>query len=83
MPEEAVTLGMEHVSRFPTWSEITKAPEQVRGDTMRTLVDAITRERAANSQKTRRVRAAFALLLAGLALIALGGSTLTAWRIVE
>jgi hypothetical protein len=82
IPEESVTLGMERVRRFPSWSEVTKPPEQVRGETMRTLVDAIARERAANIQKLRRVRAAFALMLAGLALIALGGSTLTAGRIV-
>lgn len=81
IPQESVTLGMERVRRFPKWGEVTKPPEQVRAEIMRTLVDAIARERAANSQKTRRVRAAFALMLAGLALIAIGGSTLTAWQV--
>jgi hypothetical protein len=47
---------MERAQRFPTLGEVTKPPEQVRGETMTTLVDAIARERAANGQKTRRVR---------------------------
>lgn len=81
IPKESVAVGMERLRHFPTSSEVTKPPEQVRGETMSALVEAIARERAANGQKTRRVRAAFALMLAGLALIALGGSTLTAWQI--
>jgi hypothetical protein len=82
IPKESVTLGMEYVRRFSTRTEAAKPPEQVRGETIRTLVAAIARERAANSRKTPRAKTAFALLLAGLALIALGGSTLTAWQIL-
>jgi hypothetical protein len=82
MPDEYVTLGMEYVRRFPKWSEIRKPPEVVRGETMRTLIEAIARERAANEEKTRRVRLAYALLLAGLALVSLGGSTLTVWQVI-
>lgn len=54
IPEESITVGMERVRRFPDWAEVTKPPEQVRGETMRVLVRAIARERAANGQKTRR-----------------------------
>jgi hypothetical protein len=75
-PREYLTLGMEYLRRFPTWSEILKPPEQVRGETMRGLVEAIGRERQANAVKARSVRWAFVCLALGLALIAVEAATL-------
>ncbi len=48
MPREQLTLGIAYLRRFPTWGEILKPPERVRGETMRTLVEAIARERVTN-----------------------------------
>jgi hypothetical protein len=75
-PREYLTLGMEYLRRFPTWSEILKPPEQVRGETMRGLVAAIGRERRANAVKAQSVRWAFVCLAVGLALIAIEAATL-------
>ena len=50
--------------------------EQVRGETMRGLVEAISGERDANAAKTRLVRGALVLLLVGLVLVAVEASTL-------
>jgi hypothetical protein len=55
-PREYLALGIECLRRFPTWSESLKPPEQVRGETMRGLVEAIARERDANDGKARLVR---------------------------
>jgi hypothetical protein len=76
LPREYLTLGMAYVRRFPTWSEILKPPEQVRGETMRGLIEAMAREREANATKARLVKWAFVLLVVGLGLIALEASTL-------
>jgi hypothetical protein len=75
-PREYLTLGMEYVRRFPTWAEILKTPEQVRGETMRGLVSAIGRERRSNAVKAQSVRWAFVALAVGLALIAVEAATL-------
>lgn len=69
LPSEYVTLGTAYLRRFPTWSEIRKSPEQVRGTTMRALVQAIGQEREANAAKSQSVRRSFVLLLFGLVLI--------------
>jgi hypothetical protein len=76
LPREYLTLGIAYVRRFPKWSEIVKPPEQVRGETMRGLVEAISGERDANAAKTRLVRGALVLLLVGLVLVAVEASTL-------
>jgi anti-sigma-K factor RskA len=47
---------------------LTATPEQVRGETMRGLVEAIARERAANDGKARLVRWAYLALAAALVL---------------
>jgi len=75
-PKEYLSLGVAYLKRFPTWGEILKPPDQVRGETMRTLVEAIVRERATNKLKVAAIRRSFALLLAGLALVAAEGATL-------
>ncbi len=54
MPREYVTLGMAYIRRLPTWSEILKQPEQVRGETMRGLVEAIAIERSLNKRRSGR-----------------------------
>ena len=77
-PREYLTLGMAYLRRFPTWSEILKPPEQVRGDAMRGLIEAIARERNANEDKARAVKRAFALLAVGLLAIAVEATTLAA-----
>jgi hypothetical protein len=69
LPKEHLILGIAYIQRFPTWSEILKPPEQVRGETMKGLVEAIARERDINRRKAVRVRYALVLLLAGLAVI--------------
>lgn len=75
-PKERLALGMAYLERFPTWAEILKAPEQVRGETLQGLVRAIARERAVNKTKARAVRRAFAFLLGGLVLVAADASIL-------
>lgn len=75
-PREHLTLGMAYLRRFPTWGEILKPPEQVRGETMRTLVESIARERSTNEKKARWIRRSFVLLLIGLGFVALEGVTL-------
>ncbi len=67
-PREYLTLGMDYLRRFPTWSEILKPPEQVRGETMRGLIEALARERAANDGKSRLVKGAYVTLGLGLAI---------------
>jgi hypothetical protein len=75
-PREHFSLGIAYLERFPTWSEIRKEAAEVRGETLRTLVEAVSREREANHHKARWVRWSFVLLLAGLVLIATEGATL-------
>jgi hypothetical protein len=75
-PREYLSLGMAYLRRFPTWAEIRKSPEQVRGETMRGLVEAVAREREANERKAVWLRWAFVLLVAGLMLIAVEAATL-------
>ncbi len=75
-PREYLTLGTAYIRRFPTWSEILKPAEQVRGETMRTLVEAIIRERAVSDDKLKWLRLSFVLLLVGLGLVAAEGATL-------
>lgn len=76
LPREYLTLGIAYMQRFPTWSEIRKEPEEVRGETMRGLIQALAREREANDQKVRLVKWGFLSLLAGLMLIAGEAATL-------
>ncbi len=75
-PRAYLTLGIAYIRRFPTWAEIRKPPEQVRGEMIRTLVEAIARERAVSDGKLVWLRRSFALLLVGLSLLALEGATL-------
>lgn len=72
-PREYAALGTEYVRRFPTWGEILKSPEQVRGETMTTLVEVLALERAANDEKSGWLRMSFGLLAVGLAFIGLEG----------
>ena len=76
LPREYLTLSAAYLERMPTWSEIRKPPEDVRGAALRSLVRAITRERRANDEKTRAVRWSFATLLVGLVLIGVEAATL-------
>jgi hypothetical protein len=75
-PKEHVGLAIEYVRRFPTGSEVLKRPEQVRGETMRTLVETIARGRSTNERKVESIRRSFSLLLVGLLLVAGEGATL-------
>jgi hypothetical protein len=81
-PREYLTLGIAYLERFPTWGEIRKSPDQVRGTTMRGLVQAIAFERDTNVGKAAAVRRSFALLVAGLALVGVEAVTLAAKEVV-
>lgn len=70
LPEEQLNLGAAYLEGFPTSSEILKPPEQVRGETMLTLIQAAAREREVNNAKSKHVRRAFVLLLLGLGFVA-------------
>jgi catechol 2,3-dioxygenase-like lactoylglutathione lyase family enzyme len=78
LAKELVSFGLEYVRRFPMWSELLKPPEQVRGETMGTLIEALAEARRANRVKSRRVRRAFQFLLVGLAFVVLQASILGA-----
>lgn len=75
-PREYLTLGVAYLERFPTWAEIRRSPTDVRGTTMRGVIKAVARERRGNDAKAGAVRWSFALLLAGLVLIAAEAATL-------
>jgi hypothetical protein len=75
-PREYVTLGMRYIEGFPTWAEIRKRPEQVRGETMEGLVEAVARERKSNDRKAVAVKWGLVWLAAGLTLIAVEAATL-------
>jgi hypothetical protein len=76
VPRAYLTLEMDYVRRFPTWSQILRPPEQVQGETMEGLIAALARERDLNRAKAQYVRLAFVSLGAGLALIAGEATTL-------
>lgn len=78
MPREYVVLGARYLERLSAWPETWKPPEQVRGETLRALTRSAARERRANDAKTRTLRSALVLLVAGLVLIALEAATLAA-----
>jgi hypothetical protein len=82
-PREYLTLGISYLERFPTWSEIRKSPTEVRGTTMRGVVEAVARERKGNHLKAETVRSSFALLLVGLVLIAAEAATLAVDEILS
>lgn len=83
LPAEYLTLGTAYLERFPTWREILKPPEQVRGETMRGLVEAIARERDLNDRKAERVRRALLALTLGLVLISLEAAILVTRNVLE
>jgi hypothetical protein len=68
-PKEHLSLGMAYLERFPTWSQLRKRPEQVRGEALTTLIAAVALERKMNGLKARLVRWGFALLLLALVLL--------------
>lgn len=76
LPSEFVTLGSEYVRLLPTWSQILKAPDHVRGELLRALVVSVAREREANVSRAGAVRLALLLLVVGLALIVIEAATL-------
>lgn len=78
LPKEYVSLGMEYLERLPTWSEILKRPEEVRGETIQGVIVSVAQERRTNDGKVADVRRAFQLLLVGLVLITAEAITLAA-----
>ncbi len=64
---ELATLGTEYVRLLPTWSQILRAPDHVRGELLRALVVAVAWEREANVSRAGAVRRALLLLVVGLA----------------
>lgn len=81
LPEEHTGLGIAFVEGLATWREMRKPPETVQGEALRGILDEALRERLVNDRKTRFVRAALALLLSGVVLIAFDGLTLIVWTI--
>jgi len=75
-PREYLTLGMDYLRRFPTWSEVIKRPEEVRGETMHGLIGALGRERETNHAKAQLVKWSYAVLAGGLVLSAVQAVTL-------
>jgi hypothetical protein len=75
-PREYLTLGLDYLRRFPTWGEIFKQPEDVRGETMQGLIKALANERTTNDRKVRFVKQAYVLLIVGVALAAAQAATL-------
>jgi hypothetical protein len=80
LPEEHVLVGAAYVERFTSWRETMRPAARVRGDLMATLIEAIAVERSKNRRKTLIVRAAFILLVLGLALIAVDASIVIATK---
>jgi hypothetical protein len=80
-PREFSTLGLDYVRRFPRWGEIARPPEDVRGETMLTLIAALTSELSINDDKIRLVKGAYVSLAAALVLIAAQSVTLAAAQI--
>jgi len=83
MPREYLTLGMEYVRRFPTWSKILEQPEQVRGEAMRGLVEALAVERRSNRKKVGSIRLSLWLLFAGLVLVCFEAATLGVSEVIS
>jgi hypothetical protein len=71
LPRKRRVLGATYLARFPTWSEIVKAPEEVQGEAMRGLIDGCERDRELNHRNAQRVFAGFILLAVGLFAVAL------------
>lgn len=83
VPTEYMTLGTAYLERFATWGEILKPRERVQGDTMRTLIEAVARERRENDRKTKTVRWGFVALVFGLVLIAGEAAMLVTRSVLE
>jgi hypothetical protein len=82
LPSDYLALGTPYVRRLPTWDEVRKPPEQVRGETMLDLVEAVARQRRVNDRKAETVRQAFLALLFGLAPIAAEAGILATTSVV-
>ena len=80
-PVEYISLRTPYIRRFTTWDTILKSPADVRGETMRSLVEVIARERSISDRKTRWLRLSLALLVAGLTLISAEGVILGIERV--
>jgi hypothetical protein len=81
-PEEYLTLGARQLERYSSWSIVRETPEKVRGDTMRTLIVSVSRERRANARKARATRDALRLVVT--ALLFLGAeAVILAWEHVR
>ncbi len=77
-PKEYASLGIEYLERLPTWTEILKRREDVRGEAAQGVIVAVAREQRTNDGKVDQIRWAFCLLVLGLALITVEAATLAA-----
>jgi hypothetical protein len=82
LPEEHTGLGLAFIEGLPTWREVRKPPDAVKGEALWGVVEMVGRERRINGRKTRLVRLALILLLSGVLLIALEGLTLVMWTTI-
>jgi len=82
LPSAYLALGTAYLRRLLTRDEMSKPPEQVRGETMSGLVEAVARLRQVNDRKAETIRKAFLALLFGLALIAAEAGILATTSVV-
>lgn len=68
-PEEYLSLGARQLERYSSWSVIREPPEKARGDTMKTIILSVSRERRANARKAEMTRHALRLVVAALVLV--------------
>jgi hypothetical protein len=66
LPRERLTFSTSYIRALPSWGEVSKSPDQVRGETMQGLVRMVERERAINHRNARQTFLAFVLLFFGL-----------------
>jgi hypothetical protein len=82
LPRERMMLGMAYVHRFPTRSEVAKAPVTVQGETMRGLVETLGADRSMNQRSARWVFRAFVLLFLGLLLVSVEAAVVAVRSVV-
>ncbi len=82
LPKEQLMLGSAYLDRFTTWSVVLKSREQVQGDVMASLIEAIACERHVNGRKANAVRWSFLILVAGLSITAADAAIVTSHAVL-
>jgi hypothetical protein len=71
LPRPHLALATAYLERLPRYSEVSKPPEQVRGETMKGLTLSIKTQRKLNDRNAILVFAAYLLLFGGLGLVSI------------